>query len=66
MPDEEETKRASRAALSKTRSVPDWLLAKYPLPSDVTVHHTVHKDSTLPLFQGRLSNGEVYEAKTLM
>ena len=63
---DEETRRASRAALSKTRSVPEWLLKKYPLPSDVQVHHTVHKDSTLPLFQGRLCNGEIYESKTFM
>ena len=66
MADKEETLRQSRAALSRTQSVPEWLLTKYPLPSDVQVHHTVHKDSTLPLFQGRLGNGEIYESKTFM
>ena len=61
----EDAKRDSRAALSKARSVPEWLLLRFPLPDEVMVHHTVHKDSTLPLFQGRLGGGEVFESKTL-
>ena len=65
MANDDETQRASRAAISKTRAVPEWLLRRFPLPENVHVHHTVHKDSTLPLFQGRLCGGEIYESKTL-
>ena len=63
--DDAETKRLSRAALSKTAAIPEYLTAKYVIPADTIVHHTVHKDSTLPLFQGKLCGGEVFEGKSL-
>ena len=65
MVDAGESARQSRATLSKANSVPEWLLAKYALPPDTVVHHTVHKDATLPLFQGKLCGGQIYDGKSL-
>ena len=62
---DEETMRESRRFLSKSQAVPGWLLEKYPAPEWALIHHTVHKDSTLPLFQARLQNNETFEGKHL-
>ena len=57
--------RDSRKCLSKAEAVPGWLLAKYEPPEWAQIHHTLHRDSTLPLFQGRLANNAVFEGKIL-
>ena len=57
--------RSSRSLLATTGTVPDYLLAKYEVPAGCYVTRTVHVDSTLPLFQGRLPPGRIYESKTL-
>ena len=65
-PAEDEKKtRASRSMLSATTTVPQRLLDKFKIPEGCTVSRTVHRDSTLPLFQGRLPLGKIYEGKIL-
>ena len=63
--DDENKKSSGRAMLSKAHSVPQWLMSKYVLPGNTIVHHTLHKDSTLPLFQGKLQGNELFEGKIL-
>ncbi|CAE7765448.1 unnamed protein product [Symbiodinium sp. CCMP2456] len=55
--------RESRAMLSSTASLPDELLRRFPVPEGSAMHQTVHCDSTLPHFQGRLLGGAFYEGK---
>ena len=57
--------RSSRSLLATTATVPDYLLQKYEIPIGCYVTRTVHVDSTLPLFQGRLPPGKIYESKPL-
>ena len=61
----EDVLRDSRRFSSKTEAVPRWLLEKYKPPESAQVHHTMHRDSTLPLFQGKLANNAVFENKIL-
>ena len=51
--------------MSKVRDVPEWLVQKYPPPIWGTIHHTVHRDSSLPLFQAKLLGQEFFEGKIL-
>ena len=60
-----ETARASRALISNTAAVPAALLERFALPANTVIHHTVHKDSTLPLFQGRVVGGQYFQGKYL-
>ena len=59
----EEIQRESRKHLSRTNAIPQWLLEKYAPPEWAHIHHTVHKDSTLPLFQAKLLNNETFAGK---
>ncbi|CAE6939966.1 unnamed protein product [Symbiodinium sp. CCMP2592] len=58
-----ETTRASKALLSKTQTVPQWLLDKFPIPTGGWMHHTQFRDSSLPLFQAKLQNGKIFEGQ---
>ena len=62
---QEDMKRESRKCLSKTNQVPEWLLQKYAPPEWALIHHTVHKDNTLPLFQAKIQGGDIFEGKIL-
>ena len=57
--------RESRALLSSTASLPSELLRRIPIPEGSAMHQTIHCDSTLPHFQGRLLGGSFYEGKRL-
>ena len=58
--------RESRALLSSTPSLPIELLRRFPIPEGSAMHQTtIHCDSTLPHFQGRLLGGSFYEGKRL-
>ncbi|CAE7775215.1 unnamed protein product [Symbiodinium sp. CCMP2456] len=62
----EDADRVSRALLScSTASLPEKLLASMPVPAECAIHQTVHCDSTLPHFQGRLLNNRCFEGKSL-
>ena len=58
--------RASRSMLSATTTVPERLLQMFEIPEGCSISRTVHRDSTLPLFQGRLPLGKLYEGKSLV
>ncbi|CAE7477642.1 unnamed protein product [Symbiodinium sp. CCMP2592] len=55
--------RASRALLSNTCALPPELVEKLPLPDGTMMHMVIHKDRTLPHFQGKLCNGAIFEGK---
>ena len=55
--------RASRSLLSNTETVPAQLLERFPIPPGCVIHHTVHKDTTLPHFQGRVVGGLCFQGK---
>ena len=57
--------RAARIALSKAQAIPEWLQSRWPWPADTMVTHTMHRDSYLPHFQGKLAKGEKFEGKPL-
>ena len=62
----EDANRASRAMLSNsTASLPEKLVAEMPIPDGCAMHCTVHCDSTLPHFQGRLLHNQCFEGKWL-
>ena len=61
----EDVARQSRSLISSMVAVPEALLSRYPPPANTVIHHTVHKDSTLPHFQGRVLGGQVFEGKCL-
>ena len=58
-----EQKRASRRLLANADLVPKYLQDLWPVPAGITVYHTTHVDTTLPLFQARLATGS-YDGKT--
>ena len=55
--------RTSRRLLANAQSIPTFLTDRWPIPDGVTVSHTTHVDSTLPLFQARLARGS-HEGKS--
>ncbi|CAE7426242.1 unnamed protein product [Symbiodinium sp. CCMP2456] len=55
--------RESRALLSETTTIPAELLARFPLPSGCTMYRIIHRDSTLPHFQGKLLANASFEGK---
>ena len=57
--------RSSRALLTKSSSVPEWLTSRFPVPAWGAIHHTVSKDGNNPLFQAKLANKEVFDGKSL-
>ena len=63
MPQTEESTRASKALLSKTETVPRWLLDKFPIPDGGCIHHTQFRDTSLPLFQAKLHNSKIFEGQ---
>ncbi|CAE7411251.1 unnamed protein product [Symbiodinium necroappetens] len=58
--------RASRALLSNACALPPELVSELPLPEGTAMHMVLHKDRTLPHFQGRLTSGEVWDGKPLV
>ena len=56
----------SRKLLASTGVTPEWLRNRFPVPSDVTVSHVVHRSSTLPHFQMRFHNNEACDGKRLV
>ena len=64
--DPENRKKTSRSMLSSTSTVPEKLLQRFRIPDQCSISRTVHRDSTLPLFQGRLPWGKFYEGKCLV
>eukprot|EP00439_Symbiodinium_sp_Y106_P028165 s1222_g3.t1 len=58
-----ESRRASKALLSKTETVPQWLLDMYPIPPGGCIHHTRFRDTSLPLFQAKLQNAKIFEGQ---
>ena len=61
----EEERRESKRLLWKATVVPEWLLERYTIPDLCSITHTLHKDKSLPHFQGRLPSGRQYNGKTL-
>ena len=59
---ESDQKRTSRKLLANADLVPRYLQELWPVPTGITVYHTVHVDCTLPLFQARLATGS-YDGK---
>ena len=62
-PTREESARASKALLSKTETVPRWLVDRFPIPEGGCIHHTQFRDTSLPLFQAKLHNGKIFEGQ---
>ena len=62
--DAKEQARTSRKLLATAHSIPDYLLEMFSIPEGVSVAHTCHVDTTLPLFQIRLATG-THEGKQL-
>ena len=56
-------KTSTRSMLSATSTVPERSLQRFKIPDQCSISRTVHRDSTLPLFQGRLPWGKFYEGK---
>ena len=56
--------RETRRLLACTSTVPEHLTNRWPVMDNVTIFHTITKDSTLPFFQARLHSG-TYENKIL-
>ena len=57
--------RASRTMLSATTSVPQQLLDDFAIPPGCAISRTIHVDTCLPHFQGRLPAGKFHEGKNL-
>ena len=57
--------RQSRRLLSETTTIPQYLKDRYPMPSEVQPLHVVHKTTTLPHYQVKLTGGQLYEGKLL-
>ncbi|CAE6965504.1 unnamed protein product [Symbiodinium sp. CCMP2592] len=57
--------RASRALLTKSSAVPEFLTSKFPIPAWGLIHHTISKDGSSPLFQAKLGGKEIFEGKSL-
>ena len=53
--------RASLALPSSTASLPEDLVQLMPIPDGAAMHQTIHCDSTLPHFQGRLLGNCFFE-----
>ena len=56
--------RGSRKLLAAAESIPGYLKKMFEIPPNVSIAHTTHVDTTLPLFQARLASG-TYEGKLL-
>ena len=62
---ETEKPRASRTMLTSTSTVPQALLDEFPIPNGCAISRTIHVDSCLPHFQGRLPAGMFHDGKIL-
>ena len=59
-----DSQRESRRLLSTATSIPRELSERWPVPSGFHLHHKVHKDASLPHFQGgRLGPSEKLDSK---
>ena len=63
--DAAEIQRESRRLLAATTSTPDWLLSMFPLGNDITLVHVQHRNSQLPHFQARFTDGSKHAGKRL-
>ncbi|CAE7764314.1 unnamed protein product [Symbiodinium sp. KB8] len=63
--DRESRLRESRALMTKSSAVPDFLTSKYPSPAWGLIHHTISKDGSSPLFQAKLAGKAIFESKSL-
>ena len=60
----DQTARASRRLLATAETIPSYLRDMFDVPTNVSIAHTTHVDTTLPLFQARLAAGS-YKGKCL-